>query len=85
MVVISDMWYPKWKARIDGKECAVYRVNNSMRGVISPSAGTEIELYYDEGNIKIFLLLSIFTLLGVFCFGTYDHLRNVRNKNEKNT
>lgn len=84
LVVISDMWYPKWKARIDGKESAVYRVNNSMRGVISPSAGSEIELYYDEGNVKFFLLLSVFTLLGVFCFGTYDHLRNVRNKNEKN-
>ncbi len=85
MVVISDMWYPRWKARIDGKESAVYRVNNSMRGVISPSAGSEIELYYDEGNIKFFLLISIFTLFGVFCFGMYDYLRNVRNKNEKNT
>jgi len=85
LVIISDTWYPKWKARINGQESNVYRVNNSMRGVISPSAGSEIEVYYDEGNIKTFLVISLITLLGVFCYGTYDYFRKVRNETEKNT
>ena len=85
MVIISDTWYPKWKARINGTESKVYRVNNSMRGVISPSAGAEIEVYYDEGNVKTFLVISLITLLGVFCYGIYNHLINARNEREKNT
>jgi WD40 repeat protein len=85
MVIISDTWYPKWKAKINGQDSKVYRVNNSMRGVISPSAGTEIEIYYDEGNIKSFLIVSLITLLGVCCYGTFDYLRNTGNKNVKNT
>jgi hypothetical protein len=82
LVVISDMWYPRWKARINNEDTKVYRINNSMRGVISPYAGAEIEMYYDEGNIKAFLLLSLLTLAGVFGFGTFDYFRSSMNKNE---
>ncbi|HEY5122427.1 MAG TPA: hypothetical protein VIK14_01690 [Ignavibacteria bacterium] len=82
LVVISDMWYPRWKARINNEDTKVYRINNSMRGVISPFAGAEIEMYYDEGNIKAFLLLSLLTLAGVFGFGTFDYFRSGKNKNE---
>ncbi|MBL7128087.1 MAG: hypothetical protein ISS16_03795 [Ignavibacteria bacterium] len=75
LVVISDSWYPKWKARVNGQESEVYRVNNSMRGVVSPSAGAEIELYYDEGNLKMFLLISLLTLIAVCCYGVIDYIR----------
>ncbi|MDD5361290.1 MAG: hypothetical protein PHN88_04105 [Ignavibacteria bacterium] len=78
LVVLSDTWYPKWKARVNGTEVPVYRVNNSMRGVVSPAAGSEVEFYYDEGNIKIFLLLSLVTLLGVCVFGVYDYKKDKR-------
>ncbi len=75
LVVVSDSWYPKWKARVNGQESEVYRVNNSMRGVVSPSAGAEIELYYDEGNLNLFLLFSMLTLIVVCCYGVIDYVR----------
>ena len=46
-----------------------------MRGVVSPAAGTEIELYYDEGNLKMFLLISLLTLIAVCCYGVIDYIR----------
>ena len=76
LVVVNDSWYPKWKARVNGHESIVLRVNNSMRGVISPSAGAEIELYYDEGNLKLFLLFSMLILAGVYGYGIFDYFRN---------
>ena len=82
--MISDSWYPRWKARVDGQESIVYRVNNSMRGVVSSRAGAEIELYYDEENLKTFLIISIATLLFVFTFGTFDHFKNENSIKEKN-
>jgi len=81
LVVISDSWYPKWKASVNGQESEIFRVNNSMRGVVSPSAGAEIELYYDEGNLKLFLIISILTLIAVYFYGIFDF---VKTKNKKN-
>jgi len=80
LVVISDSWYPKWKARVNGQESEVYRVNNSMRGIVSPSAGTEIELYYDEGDLKLFLIISILTLIAVYFYGIFDFVKSNQKK-----
>jgi hypothetical protein len=82
MLVVSDSRYPKWKAKLNRVESEVYRVNNSMRGVVSPFAGAEIELYYDEGNVKLFLIISIMTLVVVYVYGIFDYIRlNKKNKN----
>lgn len=83
LVVINDSWYPKWKARVNGQETPVFRVNNSMRGVISPSAGAEIELYYDEGNLKLFLIFSMLVLAGVYGFGIFDYFRIKKTEESK--
>ena len=85
LVVISDSWYPKWKVKVNGQESKVFRVNNSMRGVVSPSAGAEIEFYYDEGNIKLFLIISILILIAVYCYGIIDYTKvnKMKNKLEK--
>jgi len=79
LVVVNDSWYPKWKARINGQEVPVLRVNNSMRGVISPSAGAEIDMYYDEGNLKLYLMLSMLILAGVYGYGIFDYFRKKTN------
>ncbi len=75
LVVINNSWYPKWKARVNGQEIPVFRVNNSMRGVISPSAGAEIDMYYDEGNLKLYLMLSMLVLAGVYGYGIFDYFK----------
>ena len=80
LLVVSDTWYPKWKAKVDGLESNVLRVNNSMRGIISPRAGAEVEFYYDEGNLKIFLIISILSLLLIYAYGSFEYFRNLRTE-----
>ena len=65
-VVLNDTWYPKWKAYIDVIEVPVYKTNVMMRGVVSPKAGTIIEMKFDTGYIFIFALISYLTILVSF-------------------
>jgi len=69
LVVLSDTWYPRWKASVDGKDAEIYRVNNMMRGVVAPRAGTEIEMYYDDGNVWYFLGLELLVIAATIVFG----------------
>jgi hypothetical protein len=62
LVVLSDTWYTKWKAKVDGVDADIYRVNSMMRGVISPRVGSIIEMNYDTGYIFLFTMISYITL-----------------------
>ncbi|MBM2816748.1 MAG: hypothetical protein HW421_3510 [Ignavibacteria bacterium] len=62
MLVISDTWYPRWKARVNGIEVQVYRVNSMMRGIILPKENSTIEMWYDSGHLRSLIALSFLTL-----------------------
>lgn len=58
LMVVSDTWYPRWRAMVDGRPAPVLRVNGAMRGVVTPRAGAIVEMRFDEGNLPAFLALS---------------------------
>lgn len=53
LVVLSDTYYPGWRARVDGVEQAVYRVNYAFRGIIVPEGAHRIEFWYEPMSLKI--------------------------------
>jgi uncharacterized membrane protein YfhO len=72
-VVFSEVFYPLgWKARIDGKETEINRVNYTLRGLKIPGGSKEIELYYELESFKslsaVALVSSSAILLLVFGF-----------------
>jgi hypothetical protein len=79
LVILSDTWYPRWRAKVDGVDAEIYRVNNMMRAVVSSRAGAEIEMFYDDGNVKLFLFVSLIVIVGTFAY-TFV---NLKNKNRK--
>ena len=65
-IVLSDQYYPGWKAFIDGKETKVYKVNGILRGVVSPEGKHTIEFKYRP--YIFFILLGLSSLLIIlFC------------------
>ncbi|OGH06781.1 MAG: hypothetical protein A2171_00245 [Candidatus Levybacteria bacterium RBG_13_35_9] len=63
-LVLSDNFYPGWKAYVDGKEVPIYRTNYTFRGVKIPHGVHVVNFVYNPVSFKIGVLLSItFVLL----------------------
>lgn len=44
-MVLTDSYYPNWRAKIDGNETKIYRTNYNFRGIAVPSGKHKIEFY----------------------------------------
>ncbi len=57
MLVMSDTFFPGWRAMIDGKTESLHRVNIMMRGVLVPPGRSRVHLVYRPLSVE----------LGLFC------------------
>ena len=65
VVVLTDTWYPGWKARVDGEEVDVERVDYVMRGVpVEPGEHT-IEFTYEPASFRVGAAISVIALVGI--------------------
>jgi hypothetical protein len=46
MVILSDTFFPGWRAQVDGMSTPVYEVNEAMRGVVVPRGAHTVTLRY---------------------------------------
>jgi hypothetical protein len=82
MVVLSDVFFPGWRADIDGQGVPIYEVNEAMRGVIVPRGEHTLTMRYRPASA---LAGGLLTLIGaggalVAGFGTRAR-RALRNLN----
>ncbi|HSJ16027.1 MAG TPA: hypothetical protein VK939_16585 [Longimicrobiales bacterium] len=63
LLVLTDNYYPSWKARIDGRLVPVYRTNHAFRGVAVPAGTHQVEFFYDARPLRAAALTSIALLL----------------------
>ncbi len=68
LAVLSDTWFPRWKAYVNGKKAKVYKVNGMMRGVISPAPGSVIEMKYSSGGLPFFMAAAYLVMAGSVVF-----------------
>lgn len=61
-LVLSDQYFPGWKAFIDGKDVPIYQVNGLIRGVVVPEGTHKVEFVYRP--VKLY----ISTVIGVTAF-----------------
>lgn len=62
LLVLGDVYYPGWKAYVDGKETKIYKANYVMRGVALPGGRHMVEFRYEPLLFKMGALISIMTL-----------------------
>ena len=64
MVVLSDTFFPGWKATLDGKPVQIYEVNLAMRGVVTPPGTHEIVMRYRPTSVYLGALFTVIGWLG---------------------
>jgi hypothetical protein len=65
VVVLSDPWYPGWKATVDGRDAEVERVDYVLRGVRVPAGTHRVELRYAPASWRLAWILSLLGVLAL--------------------
>ena len=65
LVVLSDVWFPGWKATVDGRAAPVERVDYLLRGVAVPAGRHTVELRYAPASFRAGWIVSALTALGL--------------------
>lgn len=63
ILCFSEIWYPAWKAYVDGKEAKMLRTNYSLRSVPVPAGTHIVEMKYESGPFAMGKYITIFTLI----------------------
>lgn len=77
-LVLSDTYYPGWKAFVDGKESKVYRANYILRAVYLAKGKHQVKFIYDPLSFKVGKYISLFTLFSLSLAMAIVKLKKVR-------
>jgi uncharacterized membrane protein YfhO len=64
MVVLSDTFFPGWRARVDGKDTEIHQVDNALRGVYVSQGKHELVMDYRPRSVYLGALLTGLGWLG---------------------
>lgn len=62
-LLLTDNYYPGWKAYVDNKEVKIYRANYTFRTVFMPEGIHDIAFKYQPISMNIGIIISVCTLL----------------------
>jgi hypothetical protein len=65
VLVLTDSWFPGWKARVDGKPTPVERVDYVIRGVRVPAGAHTVEFTYEPASWRAGWTVSLLALLAI--------------------
>jgi len=75
MMVLSDTYYPGWKATIDGEEVEIHEAYGALRGVVVPAGSHEVRFSYHPTLVYIGAFL---TLSGILALGALQYSGKTR-------
>jgi hypothetical protein len=73
LLVLTDVYYPGWKASVDGRGVPLERVNYFLRGVAVPPGAHRVEMRYEPASFRagwIISLTSALALVAAVVLGT---------------
>ena len=68
ILVLTENYYPLWKARLDGQPVPVIPANLAQRAVVVPQGHHTVEFFYDPVYFRWGALVSLVLLLGSLGF-----------------
>ena len=69
LLVLSDTYYPGWKAFVNGKETKIYRADYTFRGIPLNAGTHQVEFVYDPISFKLGAGATFLGILGCIVFG----------------
>ena len=79
VLVLSDNWFPAWRARIGNEDVPVLRANHSLRAVPITAGEHTVEFYYESDQLTWSLRLTLLSLAAVVGLSGMDWVRGRRS------
>ena len=73
MLILADVWFPGWKATVDGHPAKIYKAYNLVRGVVVEPGKHQVVMTYQPMSVFAGLalgLLGIATCVAICRFGS---------------
>jgi hypothetical protein len=61
LLVVTDTYFPGWRAEVDGRDVPLHRVDYLLRGIPLPPGDHRVVLTYRPESVRVGLLVSIAT------------------------
>ena len=81
LLVLTDLHFPGWKARVDGRDAPLERVDYLLRGVMLPPGRHRVEFLYEPASWTIaraITLAGLLALVAALAAGLTPHIRRRR-------
>lgn len=80
IICFSEIWYPDWKAYVDGTPAEILEAYNSFRAIAVPEGKHVVTMRYESESYKTGRLISLMTIFtsfaGITAFYFYEKKRN---------
>ena len=63
LLVLSDLYFPGWRVKVNGKEARIIRAFGLLRGVVVEDGKSEVVFYYRPMSLFIGIILSCMTCI----------------------
>jgi hypothetical protein len=64
VLVVTDAWYPGWRATVNGRSAPIAEVNAFQRGVRVPAGKSTVVMRYEPWTVRVGIVVSLAALLG---------------------
>jgi hypothetical protein len=64
LLVVSDNWFPGWRAAVDGKSAQIWKVDHAIRGVIVPPGRHTVTMNYRPLSVYLGFVCMLAGLAG---------------------
>ena len=71
-MVLTDSYYPGWKATVDGKETKIYKADYMFRAVYLKAGKHSVRFIYDPLSLKIGAMFTALGILGLIGYAWYS-------------
>jgi hypothetical protein len=87
LLVMSEAYYPAWKAYVDGVTEPIYVADHVLRAVPLPAGEHVVELRYESTTLRVGLIISLITcaVFGIISVAMVARHNRTRKRNEPST
>ena len=65
LLILSEIYYPGWRATVNGRRTEIYKVDGALRGILIPRGESRIAVEYAPFSFYAGGALSLLTFTGV--------------------